>query len=371
MEDFLNAGFLSEEEAMAYFGDDTKEPEDDTNDNKTTEEPPQEKPESDDSIEEFPESVGSGKTQEQKNTSTDTEGSPNNTSSIAQAFQEIGVLQTLDDERIKSISSYEELADALEEEVHNRIDEHNKRIDEALKYNMPVPVIQQYENILKTLNGITDEQLEDEDNEKSRKNIIFQDLLNKGHSEEEANELVEDYLASGKDIEKAKKALASCKSFYTKNYDKARAEAKQAYDERQAYVKKQAAELKKSILEDDKVFKDLDINKATRQKIYDAVSKPVETLEDGTTLTSFQKYVKDKPVEFYKMAGMFFVLTDGFTKIDNLIKGPVKKETRKGIENLSRILDNAPRNSDGSMRFKTGVSSEPATIDISKFEFIT
>ncbi len=372
MEDFLEAGFLSEEEAMSLFAEDPeKEPETEPKNNEeTTEEPPQSTEETEPSTEEEPESVGSEETQEQKNTEPESEGSPN-TSSIAQAFQEIGVLQTLDDDRIKAIQSYEDLADALEEEVQNRMDEHNKRVDEALKYKMPIPVIQQYENIIKTLDSITEEQLEDESNEDGRKNIIYQDLINKGHSKEEAIELVEDYIASGKDVDKAKKALAACKTFYTTNYEKARAEAKQAYDKQQAATKKQAAELKKSILEDDKVFKDLEISKTMRQKIYEAVSKPVETLEDGTTLTSFQKYVKEKPVDFYKMAGMFFVLTDGFTNIGNLIKGPVKKEMRKGIESLSRVLDNTPRNPDGSMKLKSGVSAEPATIDISKFEFIT
>lgn len=372
MEDFLEAGFLSEEEAMSLFGEGSEEePKNEPKNNEeTTEEPPKNEEEAEPPAEEEPESVGSEGKQEQKNTQPEGEGSPN-TSSIAQAFQEIGVLQTLDDDRIKAIESYEDLADALEEEVHNRMDEHNKRIDEALKYKMPIPVIQQYENIIKTLDSITDEQLEDEANEDGRKNIIYQDLINKGHTKEEALELVDDYIASGKDVDKAKKALASCKTFYTTNYDKARAEAKKTYDEQQAAVKKQAAELKKSILEDDKVFKDLEISKTMRQKIYEAVSKPVETLEDGTTLTSFQKYVKEKPVDFYKMAGMFYVLTDGFTNIGNLIKGPVKKEMRKGIESLSRVLDNTPRNPDGSMKLKSGVSAEPATIDISKFEFIT
>lgn len=370
MEDFLEAGFLSQAEAEKLFGDSSETEETELNNEKETTEEPSSESEDTTPPEKEPESVGSEEIQEQKNTEPEGEGSPN-TSSIAQAFQEIGVLQTLDDERIKAINSYEDLADALEEEVQNRMDEHSKRIDEALKYKMPIPMVQQYESVLKTLDSITEEQLEDEDNENDRKQIIYQDLINKGHSKEEAIELVEDYVSSGKDVEKAKKALASCKKFYTDNYNEAREEAKKAYEKQQATIKKQAAELKKSILEDDKVFKDLDITKQMRQKIYETVSKPVETLEDGTKITTFQKYVKEHPVDFYKMAGMFFVLTEGFTKIDNLIKGPVKKEVRKGIETLSRVLDNTPRNTDGSMKLKAGVSSEPQTLDISKYDFIT
>lgn len=377
MEDnFLDAGFLSDEEAAQLFaaGEVKEEPETKPDDSKEKEkeepeQPVTEEPNGDEPKE--PESVGNEEElQEPKNTEPDGEGSPN-TSSIAQAFQEIGVLQTLDDERLKSIKTTEDLADALEEEVQNRIDEHNKRIDEALNYKMPIPLIKQYEDTLKTLDSVTDEMLEKEENENYRKNLIYQDLVNKGHTKEEALELIEDYIESGKDVDKAKKALESCRKYYTDKYQDARTEYKEAHLKQQAEVKKQAEALKKSILEDDKFFKDLDINKATRQKIYDTVSKPIATEEDGTKITAFQKYIKENPTDFYKMAGMFFVLTEGFTKIDNLIKGPVKKEVRKGIDKLNNVINSTSRNSDGSLNLRSGVSPESQmNLDLDQFKLV-
>ena len=372
-DDFLNAGFLSDEEAAQLFAaGEVEEPENTEDDSKESTElktPVTEEPKEEES--KVPESVGNEEDlQEAKNTEPKSEGSPN-TSSIAQAFQEIGVLQTLDEERLKSIKTTEDLADALEEEVQNRIDEHNKRIDEALRYKMPIPLVKQYEDNLKTLDSITEDMLEEEENENYRKNLIYQDLVNKGHSKEEAVELVNDYVESGKDIEKAKRALESCKKYYTDKYDEARKEYKNAHEKEKANVKKQAEELKKSILEDDKFFKDLDINKATRQKIFDTVSKPIATDDNGTKITAFQQYIKNNPTEFYKMAGMFFVLTDGFTKIDNLIKGPVKKEVRKGIDKLNNVINSTSRNSDGSLNLRSGISPESQmNLDLDQFKLV-
>lgn len=374
-DDFLNAGFLSPEEAAVMFGGDSETieteveientpPETQEIKDTVTEEPTKQEIEP-----RTPESVGNGETQGRKNTPPESEGSPN-TSSIAQALQELGVLQTLDNERISSIADDDDLMDALEEEIHNRMDEHNKRIDEALKWRMPVSEIQVYESSLRTLDGITEEMIENEANENYRKNLIYQDLINKGYDKEEAAEIVNEYVEEGKDTIKAKKALTSLKDFYIKHYNTAREEAKVKYENEQKALREQARELKKSILEDDGIFKDLEISKSDRNKIHELVSKSVETDDDGKQYTALQKYAKDNPIQFNKMVGMFYVLTDGFTKVDGLIKGPVKKEKRKGMETLERVLNSTPRTAGGALNLKSGVSTEPSSIiDINKFEF--
>lgn len=375
--EFLDAGFLSAEEAEELWKEgevvdpdpDPENPENPEEHEKTDETEKEKHPATEEETEKKPpESVGSEEKQGAKDTTPEGEGSPDY-SSIAQAFKEVGVLQTLDDEKLEAIKDVDALADALEEEVHNRLDEHQKRVDEALKYKMPVPLIKQYEDIISALDNIKEEDIENEENEALRKNIIFRDLVNKGHSEDEAKELIEDYLASGKDTDKAKKALEACKKFYKDNYDQARNEAKKSYEAEQAKIKKQSDDLQKSIMEDDGVFKDLEITKTMRQKICDAVIKVAETLEDGTKLTAFQKYMKEHPVEFYKHAGMFFVLTEGFTKIDNLIDKPVKKEVRKGIDKLSNVLNSTSRDKSGAFTLrKTSPEETELNLDVSQFQ---
>ena len=58
--------------------------------------------------------------------------------------------------------------------------------------------------------------------------------------------------------------------------------------------------MKKSILEDKEVFGDIQLDKSTRQKIYDNISKPVyKDPETGEFYTTIQKYEKENRVEFW------------------------------------------------------------------------
>ena len=63
--------------------------------------------------------------------------------------------------------------------------------------------------------------------------------------------------------------------------------------------------------------------------------------------------------DFLKNLGLVFTLTDGFKNLDGLVKGKVKKEVRKGLIELETKINNTSRNSDGSLRFTSGVSSDP------------
>ena len=377
MEDeFLNLGFMDDSAAAEMLGlgeevenDDAVENPENPENNETNDEPnPDENVVENEEETPSSESVDNEDLQEQeKNTgSKETSGSPSQ-SSIALAFKEAGVLQTLDDETLKAIDSDEALAEAFEKEVQNRLDEHQRRIDEALKYQVPVSDIQTYENNIRILNGVTDKQIEGEDAqaENIRKNLIYQNYINKGFTEDEALEMVNRSVESMNDVKDAKKALQACKDFYTKAYDDAKNKAKEAYEAQQQQVRENAKKLKESILNDDEFFAPLEINKASRQKIYDAVARPVETDKNGKQFTAFQKYMRDNPIDFYKKAGMFFVLTDGFTNIGALIDKPVKAKAKKTTEKLVSVLNNTSRAADGSLRLQSGVSSdiEPLNLD--------
>lgn len=380
MEDFTNAGFLSEEEMNLLYNQEESNPEEGENiDKSETLEIAEDESDDDKAIDEEelkdsdtknPESVGKDNQEDIEEDANEDVGSPNS-SSIAKAFKEIGILSTLDEDRMKEIQSMDDLADAFEEEVQNRMDEHNKFVYDALQYRVPVSLIQQYEGVLSNLNSVTDETLEDEENENTRKSIIYQDLLIKGHSKEEAQELTEDYVESGKDIDKAKKALESLKAAYQASYNQEVEKYKQIELQRKENAKQYHQKLEDSIMNDDKIFKDLGINKVTRSKILDFIRKPTEKDEQGNPMTKMYAEMRKDPITFNKYVGMFYILTDGFTKIDNLIKEPVKKGVRKGINDLEKVFNSTSRNTDGSLNFKSGVSADPnGFINVSDFDFI-
>lgn len=363
-EEFVNLGFLNDSEIEEMFRD-TQDSEE-TDDNENNDNP--DSKETEESLEEktTDNEKDNGEIHETKDTEPITTESPNNNSSIALALMDVGVLQTHDKERLEAIQTTEELADIFEEEVQNRLDEHSRRIDEALKYRMEIPAIQRFENTIKFLDSITEEKIEEENDEAEniRRNLIYQNYINRNFSDEEAQDMVERSFSEGNDVKDAKKALDSCKRYYNKAYNDEVANAKAEYTKHQKAVEEQAKKLKDSILNDKEMFEQLDINKATRQKIYEAVSKPSERDENGNTMTKLQKYIKENPTDFYKTVGMFYVLTDGFKKIDNLIKGPVKKEVKKGIDRLSNVIDNTSRNSDGSFKLRNSVTADNEPIDI-------
>ena len=309
-----------------------------------------------------PESVGSEDNKEQEGTSSKEGTSPNFYSSIAKTFAEDGVFQDLNDEAISKVKDAESFMDLVEEQIQSKLDERQKRIDQALNAGIEPTQVQRFENNIKILNSITDEDIseEGEKGENLRKNIIYEDYIQKGFSKERAIKAVERSITAGTDIEDAKEALQSCKEQVTKAYNNAVKEAEEVKAKEEKELKEQAEALKKSILSDKKPFGDLEIDKNTRQRVFDAISKPVFTdPETGERLTAIQKFEADNHNDFMKYVGLTYVLTDGFKSLDGLVKGKVKKEIGKGLKELEHTLNNTARNSDGTLKFTSGVNSDP------------
>lgn len=312
------------------------------------------------------ESVGSeennARDKEDTGLSNDKGASPTNNfySSIAKALREEGIFQNLDDE--VNISSAEDFAKAMRDEITAQFDERQKRIDEALNAGVEPLEIKRYENTLGYLNSLQDSHLADESEkgEKLREQLIYQDFINRGYSKERALREVKKSFNSGTDIEDAKEALISNKEFFQNEYDSLIQEAQEEEKREIQRRKEQAEQLKKSILEDDKVFGEIQVDKATRKKVFDVISKPIYKDPDtGELFTAIQKYEMDNRTEFLKNLGLIFTLTDGFKNLDGLVKNKVRKEVKKGLKELEHTLNNTARTSDGNLRFVSGIDEDP------------
>ena len=315
-----------------------------------------------------PESVGSGKEDKQGKEDTFPDGtgtSPKKSnfySSIASALKEDGIFQNLDDSKASEIKDAESFAQAIRDEVTAQLDERQKRIDEALNVGIEPSEINKYESTLSYLDSIKDENISDESEqgEQLRRRLIYNDFINRGYSKERAEREVKKSFDAGTDIEDAKESLKSNKEFFKNAYDSMINEAKKAEEDEVNERKKDAETLKKSILEEEKVFGDLQIDKATRNKAFEAISKPVyKDPETGELYTALQKYEMENRIDFLKNVGLIFTLTDGFKNLDGLIKGKVKKEVRKGLRELETTINNTSRTSDGNLKFASGVDDDP------------
>lgn len=314
-----------------------------------------------------PESVGSGKDNikgKEDTSSREDSTSPQKTiySSIAKALKEEGIFPDLDDEVLSKVKEPEDFRDLVEQQIKAGLEGRQKRIDDALNYGIEPTEIKRYENTLNFLDSVKEENITDESDkgEELRKNLIFQDFINRGYSRERATREVQKSFNAGTDIEDAKEALKSNTEYFKGKYDDLIEDAKLEAQKEEEDRKEQANKLKESILNEKNILGDLSIDKTTRQKIYDNISKPIyKDPETGEYYTAIQKYEKDNRVDFLKYLGLIFTLTDGFKSLDGLVKGKVKKEVKNGLRDLEHAINNTARSSDGNLKFVSGVDEDP------------
>lgn len=282
-------------------------------------------------------------------------------SSITQALKDEGIFPDLDDEEIKETVDPKKFRDLFDKQVQAALDERQQRVDRALNVGMEEDDIKKFENTLGMLSNISEQQLvaEGEEGDNLRKQLIYQDFVNRGYSRERAIKEVNKSFSAGTEVEDAKEALQANKDYfgglYQEKIEEAEAEQKKLQEENQ----RQAEELRKSIIEDEKIFGDLVVDKNTRKKIFDNLSKPVyRDPQSGEFLTAIQKYEKENHTEFMKNLSLVFTLTDGFKNFDGLIGKKVRKEVSKGFRDLERKINTTQRNPDGSLKLISGVSDE-------------
>lgn len=280
--------------------------------------------------------------------------SPNIYSSIASALKNDGIFPEFEDSDLGKVETPEDFAELFEKAVASRLDERQRRIDEALGNGVEPDTVKMYEQTLQYLGSINAEVLaaEGEDGEKLRRQIIYNDLLNRGYSNDKALKEVEKSFRSGTDVDDAKDALEALNKYYSKGYENAREQAKARVDAEKEAQKKQAEAFSKMVLRDEVKLGDTVIDKRTCQRIYDAVTKPVHKDEKtGRLLTAVQKFQQENPTEFLKQLGMWYVLTDAGKNMDGFTKEKVRAEKNKSIRELSSKINTTALNKDGSLRY--------------------
>ena len=385
MENLLDdSNILSQDEILNLFEDDstqeteqetpveTKEvTEDNTTEETTVEEKTVKTAEVDvDDLFTTPESVGGEeKTEGQEQVEEDPKGetSPNENfySSIAYAFKEDGILPTLEPDVVKNIKTPEDLSLAIKEHIQKAIEENlgeeQLRVKQALESGVDPGVVQQFEHAINTFESIPEEQMiaESPEGENIRKQVIYQDYINKGFSQERAIKEVKKSLAAGTDIEDSKYALEANKKYFKEQYNKvledSREQEAKAIKERQ----KEAEGFRKQIFEDKEIFAGLEIDKNTRQKIYDTISQPVARTSDGVPLTALQKYANDNKQDFFKKVGALYVLTDGFKSLDGLVNKKANKHFKSKLREVEDVLRNTNTAIDGGIGLLSGSSKDP------------
>lgn len=283
-------------------------------------------------------------------------------SSIANAFKKDGILPTLDSETINKIETPEDFALAYKEhiqkEVEAKLEEEQLRIKQALDRGVQPDIVQKFEGTIRQFESITDAQIHDESQggENLRKQIIFQDYINRGYSKERAVREVKKSFAAGTDLDDAKYSLDANKEFFKSQYETILKQAEEAEKEVIKQREAKAKELKDSILEEEEIFEGMKLDTNTRKRIYETITKPIAQTEDGVPINALQKYARENPNEFFKKLGTVFVLTDGLKDLNKLVEKNTKKQLKSELREVEHVLKNTNLASDGSLELVTGVN---------------
>ena len=290
-----------------------------------------------------------------KKTPSHKESQSNAGSSIALVFakfqNERGVLSNFDEEELTRIVKEEGEEAGLEylydSEVEARVEEVKKMYEDDIKEYITLKdsgidssKALELVTAKTAFENITVDQLED--SEELRKKILVQDLKNNTrYSDEDIDEMVENWITTGKDVEKAKKALPNIKKF---NEEKIKAEKQAIIDADKAAQKAQLeskAKLKEAIYSSKEILGQT-INKTTQQKLEKFMNEPIGTTEDGRPIYGVQAWFAKNPQQAQinlAYAIMTGLLDGKMGTVREKIKSSVVKDLHEGLKVKGANLD--------------------------------
>ena len=307
-----------------------------------------------------PESVGSEENTEGNGgapKSSDGQGSPqaNLFSYIAKAVRDEGVFPDLSDDAINAVKDAATLKKLFDDQISNMFTEEQRRLKNAMESGATTDEMQQYQNalnlsqFLESKDTMTSLTKEDEEGENLRKRVMYQDYINRGFKHERAVKMIQKSFDDGTDLEDAKEALNSCKEFYKQQVDDFQQEMEERQQAQKANEQKQFSSLKKHILDTESFYDGVKVDQQTRQKAYDAITKPIYKDEQGNYMNALQKYQREHPTEFMENVALLFALTDEFKNVNKLTHKKVQQGIKKGFEEVASVLNSTRRNGDGTL----------------------
>ena len=290
-------------------------------------------------------------------------------SSLANALFKDGVLTNLKEEEIKTIKTADDFAAVFEKEIQSRIDEKNKRIDEALSLGVEPSEIKKNENLIQYLNGISEDTITEETEQATqlRMNLIVQDFMNKGFTQERAIKEANKSVAAGSDIDDALEALESNKTHFNKQYSDLINTAKKEQEEYKQTIIKRDTDVRENILKNEKLFADMNVTPVIRKLAVENIQKPVFTDKEGNKFSAIQKYEKENPVDFLSKVALFYTITDGFTNIDKITSNTKDKIKSKALNELAGSLADINFGLDNSLTLANNLGSNDDENDKGNF----
>lgn len=324
-------------------------------------------------VEDFKEGGDTEDTQDQdtEDTTDTTEGTPEDedtsasyVSSLASALREEGVLSdnTLVDEEgnTKEPQSAEELLDAVNKEVENKVEDYKNSVSEDFKdlieareAGVPVEEYKASKSRQEWFSQIDEDTVNSD--EDLQKQIVKKDLANRGYSEERINRQLESLEDSNKLQEEANDSLKSLQDQEKQYQEKLKKDAEEKKQEEEKKRKEQIDKIKEDINNTDKILPDVELTDKEKQELLDSITN-VRYDDNGQPVNKVIEKQKQDPVEFEKR--LHYLAMKGFFDKDADMTKMTKKQRSKAMKELKEKLNTPGDQKAGKPKSSKGKKSK-------------
>ena len=290
--------------------------------------------------EEIPDGVVGDDTEDEESdeNSDDTTSSPPLYKSLASYLQTEGVLTSVDSSKLEKVETIQDLADLIADEVKSKelsdLTDLQKQAVEAFRSGIDVEAFQKQKTVENNLDSITEDVINSD--QELRSQLIYQDFINQGFSEQKAQRFTDLSIQADNDIDDAKEALENIKKGVKEKFEEEQKfKVSQKQKEQEEYNASQKL-IEKTILETEEPLKGIKVNETVRKQILTTMMNPVSknpnTGINENQLMKDQRENKDFSLRLYAA----YALSKGFTDFSYF----GKKERTNEIKNIEKALKN-------------------------------
>ena len=287
-----------------------------------------------------PEGVAENSDDQEDEGNEDNNSSPNPNlySSVAALLHEQGLFPSLDltkdkietlDDFVKSFNS--ELENKVKDTLVSKIGEDGYN---ALQKGISLLELNQYNQQQSLLNDIKESEIQD--NTELAKQIVYQDYINQGLSEEKSLKLLQRLVESGDEllIKDAKESLESIKEFNKKEFERKQTESNQKLIDAEKNKEIHTQKLKDSIYNTTSLINGQEFNKDFQNKVYKSMTQVIGKDQNGRPENKLMNYRRENPIEFDTKLYYLFELTNGFKDFSKF----TTVSQSQAVKDLERVI---------------------------------
>jgi len=274
---------------------------------------------------------------------------------LARYQLEQGVLSSLDEEKLQEIVEKDGEAAAVSYLIQNEVETNTKAVTEQLneysqeyvelrKAGFATEEASNKVMTLEALDSITEDDLQDEEKEDLRRMILEENYkATTSFNKSKIDRLVKRTFDINADVEDAQEALDSLKESKKQELVDAKKAQQKAQEDAQESYNNQIQELNKHVDSLEEIIPGKKINKQTKAKITDIITKPVKQSDTGYSMNAMWAKRNENPIDFdttlayLYLSGVFDGKWDQITKTvnTNLTKKLEKKLSERTGSSLS------------------------------------